>query len=690
MTIETSRLPTEAAAESVADSVADAVAGSISSSTPDSMAATLTRVFAADGPLARSIPGYRRRPQQLDMAVQVAGAIRERKVLIAEAGTGTGKTFAYLVPALLSGAKVIVSTGTKTLQDQLFNKDLPTVRAALGAPISVALLKGRANYLCHHRLERALASGRLPTRDATRDLRAIARFIKMTKTGDRAELASVAEDSPAWSMVTSTRDNCLGSQCPQFRECFVMHARREALAADLVVVNHHLFFADVMLRDEGLGELLPNCNAVVFDEAHQLPDIASLFFGESVSTGQIIQLVRDLQAEAATSARDFPELDQSLPPLERAVRELRLIAGNEPGRLPAQRLLERDGFERALDELAAALAHTAALLATQVKRSEGLASASARIQGLGERLAGWRDADTEGIRWGEILSASFTLHVTPLSVADLFRQQIDDGARGWVFTSATLAVGEGFKHFIDSLGLTDPVAPLSRRWESPFDFASQALLYVPASMPDPNSAGFAEALVEAAWPLLRASNGRAFVLCTSLRAMRRVHGLIADRVAGAGLDLPLLLQGESAKSELLARFRASGNAILVGSQSFWEGVDVRGDALQLVVIDRLPFAPPDDPVMAARIEHWRRQGRNPFFDIQLPQAVIQMKQGAGRLIRDEADRGVLMVADTRLVDKPYGKVIWRSLPPMRRTRDQATASTFLSKLRAATSEVCAG
>jgi ATP-dependent DNA helicase DinG len=631
---------------------------------------SLADVFAPDGVLAADIPGYRLRPLQLEMAECIAATIENSKVLVAEAGTGTGKTFAYLVPALRSGGKVIVSTGTKNLQDQLFSKDIPTVRKALGAPVQVALLKGRANYVCFYHLQRAQDDGRFFSREDAANAARVARFAKQTKTGDKAECANVPENSPVWPMVTSTRENCLGQECPQHKECFVLAARREALAADLVVVNHHLFFADVMLRDEGIAELLPACNTVIFDEAHQLPETASLFFGDNVSTTQALDLARDTRAEGLVSARDCLDLPKVCGDVEKAAKDLRLTLPIEPARFSLFQLEGRLGFANSLSGLLRELDTLAALLETQAERSEGLENCWRRSGELAAQLRRWQGGTAQGemrdyVRWGETYTHVLQLNATPLIVANIMQKQMSGHPRAWIFTSATLAVQKDFSHYVTEMGLADAD---SAAWDSPFDYARQAMLYVPTGLPEPNSPGYTEAVVESAFPVVRASGGRAFFLCTSLRAMRRVHELLQERLQRAGLDLPLLIQGEGGKNELLERFRRLGNAILVGSQSFWEGVDVRGEALSLVVIDKLPFAPPDDPVLSARIERMKTEGRNAFMDYQLPRAVINVKQGAGRLIRDETDRGVLMICDPRLVEKHYGKRIWRSLPPMRRTR----------------------
>jgi ATP-dependent DNA helicase DinG len=631
------------------------------------MTPSLSEVFSPDGPLAAGIPGYRQRAQQLEMAERIAAAMAANRVLVAEAGTGTGKTFAYLVPALLSGGKVIVSTGTKNLQDQLFSRDIPTVRRILNSPLKAALLKGRANYLCHYHLERSVADGRFLTREDSADVVRISRFAKTTQTGDKAECSGVAESSPVWSMVTSTRENCLGQECPSHKECFVMAARREALAADLVVVNHHLFFADVMLRDEGTAELLPACNAVIFDEAHQLPETASLFFGDNVSTAQILDLVRDARVEGLASARDCLDLPKLCGVLEKAAKDLRLTLPVEPARFALPQLEARMGFDNGVVGLVREMELFAALLETQAQRAEGLENCWRRSVELLAQLRRWQSgADADYVRWGETYTHALQLNATPLVIASIMQKQMSGHPRAWIFTSATLAVQKDFGHYCAEMGLGDAD---SACWDSPFDYEKQALLYAPQSLPEPNSYEYTEAVVKAAFPVLKASAGRAFFLCTSLRAMRRTHELLGEYLERAGLDFPLLLQGEGSKNELLERFRRLGNAILVGSQSFWEGVDVRGDALSLVVIDKLPFAPPDDPVLSARIERMKNEGRNAFMEYQLPRAVINVKQGAGRLIRDETDRGVLMICDPRLISKPYGKRVWRSLPPMKRTRE---------------------
>jgi ATP-dependent DNA helicase DinG len=635
-----------------------------------------TFLFSENGPLAAAIDGYRARPLQTEMAQAVANAIHASTVLVAEAGTGTGKTFAYLVPALLSGGKVVISTGTKTLQDQLFDRDIPTVRAALKVPVTIALLKGRANYVCHYHLERVQAEGRLARREDAAHLSRIARFAATSTTGDKSDLAEVPEHAGIWPSVTSTRDNCLGSNCPHYGKCFVMEARRQALAADVVVVNHHLFFADVMLRDEGVAELLPACNTVIFDEAHQLPETASLFFGESTSTSQLIELARDSRLEAAAAAKDFVALPEGAAALDKAARDLRLSLRETNARMTLGTIAGNQAFAAALATAAEKLDALAQLLESQAERGEGLRKCWQRATALREQIRRWRDDDDDGrVRWLEVFSHALQLNATPLSIADVFRRQVDEHARAWIFTSATLAVGGDFSHYCGELGLADA---RTVAWESPFDFAHCALLYAPRGMPAPNTPAYTPAVIETALPLIVASRGGIFLLFTSLRAMREGYELLRAALLEKGIDRPLLTQDDGPRSELLERFRRLGNAILMGSHSFWEGVDVRGDALSVVIIDKLPFAPPDDPVLAARIERMKRAGRNAFAEYQLPQAVITLKQGAGRLIRDETDRGVLAICDPRLIAKSYGRKIIRSLPPMRVTREVEEVTAFLA------------
>ena len=635
----------------------------------------IERAFAADGPFAAAIPGFKTRCQQLEMAQAVRDAIAGRQTLIVEAGTGTGKTLAYLTPALLNGGKVIISTGTKHLQDQLFYRDLPAVRGALQVPAVIALLKGRANYVCHYHLERAAQEGRFATREDSLHLQQVTQFAKHSRSGDKAELSGVAEDADIWRHVTSTRDNCLGGDCPSHNQCFVLEARKKAMEADIIVVNHHLFFADVWLRDEGVAELLPACNTVIFDEAHQLPETAGLFFGETLSTGQLIELARDARLEGLSSCKDYAALPEAATALDKAARDLRLVFEEESGRWPLDRAQLRQHYAAALTQCHRTLDEMNTHLESQAARAPSLENIWKRGQELATQLGNWQQPPVqETVRWIEAFSHALTLNTTPLSVADVFAKQIESNARAWIFTSATLSVKGDFTHYRSQLGLANGA---SLSWDSPFEYAQQAVFYLPQHMPEPNTAGYTAAVIKTALPLLAASEGRAFLLFTSLRAMKEARTLLEQEFAQRQLDFPILMQGERSRTELLAQFRALGNAVLLGSQSFWEGVDVKGDALSLVIIDKLPFMPPDDPVLAARIRQINESGGNAFMQYQLPHAVITLKQGAGRLIRDETDRGVLVICDPRLVSKPYGKRIWQSLPPMKRSRNEDEVIEFL-------------
>jgi ATP-dependent DNA helicase DinG len=653
------------------------------SAIPGKHDAEVERLFGAGGPLGPAVGGFRPRQSQTEMAKAIAAAITEQQTLIAEAGTGTGKTFAYLVPALLWGGKTIISTGTKNLQDQLFLRDIPTVRAALQAPVSVALLKGRGNYLCHYHLERTLQNGRMTSREDVGYLREISRFLKMTSTGDKAELARVPESAPVWNLVTSTRENCVGAECQYYQDCFVMKARREAQQADVVVVNHHLFFADVALKDTGVAELLPSANTIVFDEAHQLPDTATLFFGDTFSTSQVLELCRDVLAEGLAHARDGADWGKTVSVVEKAARDLRLTFPQDVVRLSLPQIAPSSDFFPALDTLREQLAGMLAVLEKQAERAETLEQCRVRGHELQQKLDNWKfdpkakvPPGEEAVYWVEAYTSSLQLHKTPLSIAPIFNNQREGVPRSWIFTSATLAVKNDFKHFSEQMGLTGEPA---RSWPSPFNYEQQGLLYVPQGLPDPNSLGYTDAVLDAALPVIEAAGGRAFLLCTTLRAVKRAAERLRDEFEKRGLKFPLFVQGDRGRTELLDQFRKAGNGVLIGSQSFWEGVDVRGEALSLVIIDKLPFAPPDDPVLAARIEVMERQGMNGFMHHTLPEAIINLKQGAGRLIRDESDRGVLMLCDPRVISKPYGRRIWQSLPPFKRTREAAEVIAFFQQ-----------
>ncbi|ABR88311.1 ATP-dependent DNA helicase [Janthinobacterium sp. Marseille] len=648
--------------------------------------AEIDQLFGVDSPLGHAVGSFRPRQSQTEMAKAIAHAISNQSTLIAEAGTGTGKTFAYLVPALLWGGKVIVSTGTKNLQDQLFLRDIPSVRKALNAPVSVALLKGRANYVCHFHLERTLQNGRLTSRDDVGYLREISRFMKTTGSGDKAELSKVPETASIWNLVTSTRDTCMGAECQYYQDCFVMKARKEAQQADVVVVNHHLFFADVALKDTGVAELLPSANTIIFDEAHQLPDTATLFFGETISTSQVLELCRDVLAEGLSHARDGADWAGTVTPVERAARDLRLTFPQDIVRLAVNQIAPSSAFFPALETLKEQLDNMIAVLQKQAERAETIEQCRVRALELAMRLDAWNKPKTteviigqESVLWVEAYSTSLQLHQTPLSIAPIFNKQREGTPRTWIFTSATLAVKNDFNHYSAQMGLWDEPA---KSWPSPFEYGEQGLLYVPTSLPQPNSPEYTDAVIDAALPVIEAAGGGAFLLCTTIRAVNRAAERLREEFERRKLPFPLMVQGEAGRTELLDRFRAAGNAVLIGSQSFWEGVDVRGDALSVVIIDKLPFSPPDDPVLAARIEALERKGMNGFMHHQLPAAIINLKQGAGRLIRDERDKGVLMICDPRLISKPYGKRIWQSLPPFKRTRELAVVQDFFATIDA--------
>lgn len=703
----------------------------------------ISEFFDEDGPLATAMPGYKPRPSQVELSQAIGDAIQDRATLVAEAGTGIGKTWAYLVPAFIQGGKVLISTGTRTLQDQLFARDLPRVRAALAAPVTAALLKGRGNYVCHYHLERLQGDERaLKSRTEIQQLRQIQVFAGISKTGDRSDLAQVPEDADIWQRVTSTRENCLGQECPRIRDCFVVKARRQAQEADVVVVNHALFMADLVLREEGVTDLLPEADTVIFDEAHQLPDTATRFLGNSVSTHQLMDFGRALEVAGLAYAREAAKWSDVSRHLETAARELRLVCApldRMPGRKATfEAIPNPEEFDEALATLREAVdSATKALGAVAEKHPDLMAAArsgaeiSVRLKrwatpgraGSGFEDEGWgRDdqapepasfsasdpaselasesalgdgpstpaAILEGVaaaaeqwtgpavRWVEHGQHHVRLHSAPLSVAQAFSKYRKPG-QAWIMTSATLSVNGEFTHFTSQLGLE---RARTGKWESPFNYPEQALLFVPRGMPEPQSPQFLDRFVDTLMPLLEASPGGTLVLCTTLRAVEKVATLLADAFDDAGHDWPLLKQGEGTRRDLLDRFCKLKHPVLVGSASFWEGIDLPGDVLTLVAIDKLPFAPPDDPVIEARLRACRAQGGNPFSEYQLPEAAISLKQGAGRLIRTESDWGVLMVGDARLVEKPYGKRLWRGLPPFARTRELDEVLAFYQRKQA--------
>ncbi|HKJ94048.1 MAG TPA: ATP-dependent DNA helicase [Gammaproteobacteria bacterium] len=627
--------------------------------------------LSADGALSVALQGFQPRDEQQAMADAVAETVETGGTLIAEAGTGTGKTLAYLVPALLSGRKVIVSTGTRTLQDQLYHRDLPLVSKALESRVRTALLKGRSNYLCLYRMEMTADEGRFDSREQAASFQRIRDWSTHTRSGDLAEAPVTLGDPALTSRVSSTADNCLGQECPLYGECYLMEARRRAQEADVLVVNHHLLMADWAVRAGGYGEVLPAADVYILDEAHQLPDTAAQFFGLSVSARQLFELARDARLEQLREAGDSPQVGEAAQRLHRATLDLRLALGNGTRRAPWTTVATERTVGDALAGLVGALDTLHETLEPQAQRAKGLESCWRRAAELRQTLAQFLEGDAERyVQWFETYSQSFMLRLTPLDIAETFSGNMERHPGTWVFTSATLTVGGSFRHFAERLGLSDP---RTVRVESPFDYEHNALLYLPAGMPPPNAPDFLDRFLDRAERVVKASGGRAFLLFTSHRALQ----IAARRLAGR-IPYPLLVQGEAGQNRLLKRFREAGDAVLLGTQSFWEGVDVRGEALSCVIIDKLPFASPSDPVTRARIDALRRRNANPFVDFQLPQAVITLRQGVGRLIRDAGDRGVLMLGDSRLTTRAYGRVFLDSLPAMPVTRDVEDVERFFA------------
>ncbi|MGH8220213.1 MAG: ATP-dependent DNA helicase [Steroidobacteraceae bacterium] len=647
----------------------------------------LDDIFGAEGPLKRALPDFTLRAQQVRMAEEVGRAIESREALVIEAGTGTGKTFAYLVPALLCGARVLISTGTRTLQDQLFSKDLPLVAGALGRPARVALLKGRANYLCLHRLGLAGRQRELEGvagQHAT--LGRIERWARITRAGDLAEVPGLSDHHPLWPLVTSTRDNCLGIGCAQIARCHVVAARRQAQEADIVIVNHHLLLADLALKEDGFGDLLGSADAVILDEAHQLPDLATALFGANVGSRRIENLLQAVVQE------NIGAVKTSLAAAEGALRELaaRLPAYAPPKHSGSARYTPRaaarpDAATRlAWEECGPALGSATELLAAALEAlsgeleahgdSPGAAALGARVRGVASELARIAAVDElEGVRSVELSARGFALHLIPFDIAERFRALTRTHRSAWIFTSATLSVGEDFSHFTARLGLADAA---TLRIGSPFDFERQSLLYLPPGLPEPASPDHVAAVLDAALPLIDAAQGGAFLLFTSHRALGEGAALLRRRW-GEAPPYRLYVQGESPREQLLQDFRSDGDGVLLGTASFWEGVDVKGDALRLVVIDKLPFASPEEPFVKARIDHIQASGGNSFRDFQLPEAALALKQGVGRLIRSESDYGAVVICDRRLIERGYGRSLLAALPPMRCTREAAEVLGFL-------------
>lgn len=630
----------------------------------------LAHIFDDGGLLSQHIKAYSPRPQQQEMATSIAKALAESSVLIAEAGTGTGKTFAYLVPAILSDQKVFISTGTKNLQDQLFRKDLPILRKALALPFKAALLKGRANYLCHYRLN--IAKSDPLQQHYADDLYELTVWSGKTKTGDLSESDLLDQNSPLWSKVTSTVDNCLGQDCPNFSECFINEARRKAQEADIVVVNHHLLMSDMALKTSGQGEILPSADAYIIDEAHQLPEIATQFLGTRISSHQLLELCRDSVNEMEQTAGDLAALRDHANKLEAATKAFRIGVGDQMQRLAWSELISKLGVESKLQNLIECLETLSDQLELAAERSKGLEQCHERsLQQLEIlRVFETQQESNELILWADIHQSGLSLHSTPYDVSAYFQKWIDEKHHAWIFTSATLTVAGKFNNFSQQLGLSEVNTAI---WQSPFDYEKQSLLYMPSIPVDPNNDDYISHIIDISKDIIEHSKGRIFLLFTSYRALNLVAEALVD------LDYPLLVQGSASKTNLLDKFREHGNAVLLGTNSFWEGVDVRGEALSCVLIDKIPFASPGDPVLQAKINNLRERGGNPFASIQIPAAVIQLKQGIGRLIRDQQDYGVLVLCDPRFLTKPYGKLFLRSLPTMPITQNSADVAAFFSQ-----------
>lgn len=639
----------------------------------DDLSGHCQRVLSANGRLSTAIPGFVARSAQIDMAVAIARAISRQSTLVAEAGTGTGKTYAYLIPCLLAGKKTLISTATKTLQDQLFQKDLPMLVRALGLSVRIQNLKGRANYICRHRVDLYAEEGQFASPQCAHEILHVREKMAQLNDGERSELPEISEDSAVWPYVTSTVDNCLGSECDYVQDCFLVKARKRAMEAEVVVINHHLFFADSRLKEEGFGELLPGAEVVVFDEAHQLAEIAINFNGERLGTRQLRDLVDDL-------LREWPSLDLANQPLkqlshetDQVIDQLLLSLPGREDRIAWDGLGAFKGFAPAWAAFIQLINQLEACVKdADIEDNPGLERAKKRLDDLTSMTARFNVTDKLRIRWIERFKQSLVFHATPFDIAEHFSSLLARQNAAWIFTSATLTMASSFDCFLKPLGL-DKAETLTL--PSPFDYQQQALLYLPRSLPDPKDQRYYELLLERALPLINACGGRCFFLFTSHKALRQVAQLLGNR-----LKYPLLIQGDEAKPILLARFRQLGNAVLLGTATFWEGVDVKGEALSCVIIDKLPFASPVDPVIRGKMAYLKSCGLSGFDELSLPNAVLALKQGVGRLIRDASDRGVLMIADPRLTAREYGRHIFASLPDLPKTRDEQRVLKFIEQL----------
>ncbi len=631
----------------------------------------LSHIFSLNGQLSQNIKDFSPRAEQLSMAQAVGDTIYNKSSLVIEAGTGTGKTLAYLAPVLLFNKKTIISTGSKNLQGQLFNRDLPAIKKALNFTGKIALLKGRANYLCLERLDQVIAQGVLGDKSVLTDLSKVRKWNNSTKTGDFTECVELAEDSPIISQLTSTAESCLGTDCPNYSECYVAAARRKALNADLVVINHHLFFADMAVKETGFGELIPHAEVIIFDEAHQLPDIASQYFGQSLTSRQLFDLCKDINIVYRTELKDMLQLGSTSDTLLKVVQDFRLLLGEENNtRGNWREFYKQSAVKKAFDLLQEKINFLSEVIKLTLGRSQTLDSIFERVESIKSQLKRLTETNIVGFcYWYEGNGRQFGLHITPLTVADKFGKQLKIKEAAWIFTSATLEVGGTFNHFCQRLGIEHATQKILH---SPFNYPEQSLLCVPRYLPTTNKTHTLTSLGEMLLPVIEANKGRCFVLCTSYTMMRGLAEYFREKSM-----LSILVQGETSKGKLLEQFTYTSHSVLVATSSFWEGIDVRGDALSLVIIDKLPFTAPDDPLLKARIEDCKLQGGDPFNDIQIPEAVITLKQGVGRLIRGVSDRGVVIICDNRLVMRNYGETFLKSLPNSSRTRDLNKVIQFL-------------
>ncbi len=629
--------------------------------------------FKQDGPLAEAMQGYQVRQQQVDLSVAIETAIEENAALVAEAGTGTGKTFAYAVPAMQSEQKVIISTGTKNLQEQLFRRDLPLVKTLINKQKDSALLKGRSNYLCLHRLKMHEVSNQGFDPDTLSEFKMVQKWSPGTQTGDMSDLKALKEDAKVLPLVTSTIDNCLGKDCSYYDDCYLIKARHKALLADVVVVNHHLFFADLALKEQGFGELIPNADCIIFDEAHLIPDIASEYFGKKFSTRQLSDQLTDLIKLQKLYAKDASQLGEFAEKCRYCIADLRMQFNLDPERGNWLSALKQSNIASQIDTLLENLNQVVKSGAIHEGRDKDIDTLIEKLDENAKRLNMFKDTQPKDVSlWYETSKYHLTINLTPLSIADQFQSVMGEREASWIFTSATLAVNGKFDHFQNLMGLG---GAKTLCFDSPFNYQQQAMLCVPRYLPEPNHPDMKEALTKVAIQLIEAAKGRSFILFTSHYMMRMVSANVKEII-----ETTVLVQGDASKSALLDEYLSDSSSTLFATGAFWEGIDVKGDDLLCVMIDKLPFASPDDPLLKARLDDCARQGGKPFFDVQIPQAVISLKQGAGRLIRDANDKGVLVICDNRLVTKAYGSTFLASLPNMQKTRDLSKVNDFLSSI----------